>query len=100
MKLFIDDIRDPPDESWTIARSYEEAVRLVAVEFPEMVSFDHDLGSGPTGYDFAHHLVDRDLDNAAMPINFTFTVHSANPVGANNITGLLNRYLKWKLDKG
>ena len=64
--------------------------------YPDTVSFDHDLGTEDTGFDFAHFLVDLDLDNGTMPDTFTYTVHSANPVGVENITGLLDGYLRWK----
>lgn len=97
MKLFLDDLRNPPTLTWCVARSYEEAVTLVQKHgFPEHVSFDHDLGDGPTGMDFAHYLIAIDLDHGIMPKNFTYTVHSANPIGAENIATLLDRYIRWK----
>jgi hypothetical protein len=102
MKLFLDDTRIPKDvqlydADWIVVRSYEEAVDFVeAFGFPEWVSLDHDLGTEKTGLDFAHFLVDLDLDRNVMPNNFSFTVHSANPVGVKNITGLLDGYLRWK----
>lgn len=100
-KLFLDDIRPAPDATWTIARSYDEAVAIVdAYGFPDTVSFDHDLGEDTmTGVSFARFLVDLDLDKATMPASFTYTVHSANPVGRDNIVGLLDRYLRWKKDQ-
>lgn len=101
MKLFLDDIRPAPDATWTIARTYDEAVAIVDVHgFPDTVSFDHDLGDDiMTGVSFARFLVDLDLDKATMPASFTYTVHSANPVGRDNIVGLLDRYLRWKKDQ-
>lgn len=97
MKLFLDDIREPPDNTWHVARSYEQAVFLVdMLGFPEMVSFDHDLGEDRTGMDFAHFLINLDLDSGTMPDHFTFRVHSANPVGHENIVSLLTRYLEFR----
>ena len=97
MKLFLDDIREPPDTSWVVVRSYADAVRAVEQDgYPQMVSFDHDLGSEKTGLDFAHFLVNLDLDTQAMPDGFTYRVHSANPVGHENIDGLLGRYLRFR----
>jgi hypothetical protein len=55
--------------------------------------------------DFARYLVELDieaevtksgLETRTMPADFTFTVHSANPVGAENIEALLDRYVRWK----
>ena len=103
MKLFLDDIRNPPDCSWVVARSYNEAIALVEQHgFPQEVSFDHDLGLVDcplTGFSFAKYLVNLDIDTATMPENFFFTVHSANPVGAANILGLLEGYGKFKLEE-
>jgi hypothetical protein len=98
-KLYLDDIRCPGHvgSGWLIARSYEEAIEIVKQnECPFYVSFDHDLGdaNAKTGYDFAKWLVEQDLDHGILPDNFDFNVHSANPVGAANITGLLDSYLK------
>jgi hypothetical protein len=46
MKLFLDDMRYPPDGSWTLARTVAEAVAIIsASEIPlEAVSFDYDMG--------------------------------------------------------
>jgi hypothetical protein len=84
-----------------ICRSYREAVGAVLYHgAPMLVSFDHDLGEDTeTGYDFAKWLVEADLDGRIILLdNFTFTVHSANPVGAENIQKLLDAYLKFKKD--
>ena len=99
-RLFLDDERWPslsqlPGDGWAIVRSVAEAQRIIA-EFgmPVFVSFDHDLGDGaPTGMDFARWLVDQDLDGNPLPPNFSFYVHSQNPVGAENIRSYLGKYL-------
>ena len=100
LRIFIDDERFPVDETLTIARSYAEAISLLAPGYQVLyVSFDHDLGSDPkTGFDFAKFLVNTDLDNngTLLHSDFSFYVHSANPVGATNITGLLDNYIVFK----
>ena len=95
MKLFLDDIRDPIIKNgWLICRSFDEAVATVLGNgFPEYISFDHDLGEGKSGFDFAKWLVDYDLDTGMMPEKFSFYVHSSNPVGKANIEGLLRPYI-------
>jgi hypothetical protein len=97
-KLFLDDIRQAPDSSWIIARTYEEAVDIVIERgFPNMISFDHDLGyNQPTGKDFANFLIDVDLIDDSMPDDFHYIIHSANLVGAENIKSILDRYLQFK----
>ena len=99
MKLFLDDLRDPPDDTWTIARSFSEAVALIEEHgIPGTISFDHDLGDDKTGLDFAHYLIDLDLEKHLLLDNFTYQVHSANPVGRDNIVGLMERYLRFRCD--
>lgn len=99
--LFIDDERMPPwhaDDSWLIARSFDEVKNLVAdLGMPCFVSFDHDLGKNqPTGMDIAKWLVDQDLDGIRFPLGFDFYVHSQNPVGKKNIEAYLHQYLMAK----
>lgn len=97
MKLFLDDIRDPPDNTWSVARTYSDAVDLIReLGYPEEISFDHDLGDEKTGLDLAHYLIEMDLDSKSMPGNFSFSVHSANPVGRANIKALLDGYMRFR----
>jgi hypothetical protein len=103
--LFLDDVRDPawvyPQEAvddWMVCRSYAEAVAVIEdLGMPDRISFDHDLGPADdrTGYDLAHYLVSLDLDSGgrSWPDQFEYQVHSANPVGAENIRGLLDSYI-------
>jgi hypothetical protein len=96
-RLFLDDLRDPPDGTWVVARSVAEATSWVRQHgMPGLISFDHDLGpEAPTGHDFAKWLVDCHLDGThLLPADFAYTVHSANPPGALNISGLLDRFLR------
>lgn len=129
--LFLDDVRMPGDVTWTgigtgkpfhesrgapwaIVRSFDEAVAWVTENgFPEVISFDHDLGyeeyglvngivkivyekEEKSGYDFAKWLIEHDMDTHTMPDNFSFTVHSMNPIGTANIKAILNNYIKQK----
>lgn len=84
-----------------VARSFEDAVHYVEQHGPmSFVSFDHDLGDQvPSGYDFAKWLVETDMDHGGefLPRDFAFNVHSANGPGASNISGLLRRYLDFKI---
>ncbi|WNL30494.1 cyclic-phosphate processing receiver domain-containing protein [Aliarcobacter cryaerophilus] len=106
-KLYLDDVRNLPDASYVLVRSYKEAVNYVEKNgIPSFISFDHDLGVDEndkpieTGYDFAKWLVDMDLDNIyKFPENFSFYVHSANSVGKENIDTYLTNYLNFKNTK-
>ena len=117
--LFLDDERMPNTVTWIliggvgswgadwqIVRSFQEAKEWVLKNgFPDVISFDHDLGlahyggdysDGSTGYDFAKWLVEYDMDTNTMPSSFHFTVHSKNPIGAENIRELLDSYIRQK----
>lgn len=104
--LFIDDERDlerfrgnspDPDLGWAVARSHGDAVTIMTERgCPAFVSFDHDLGAGPTGHDVAHWIVDKALStNGWFRDDFSFFVHSANPIGSANISGLLDNFLRF-----
>jgi hypothetical protein len=96
-------------------KNFDEFVNHIKFKgIPDMISFDHDLGEDvaiskvkmgtskrqarkekketKSGYDCAKWLVDYCLDKE-IPIP-VFGVHSANPVGAENIRGLLNNAKK------
>lgn len=96
-KLYVDDERFPKTDNWTIVRSFTEAKEYILSNgCPDYISFDHDLGLDGTGFDLAKWIVEYDLDNNIIPEKFNFNVHSANPVGAENIQALLNSYLSFK----
>lgn len=111
--LWLDDLRNPfidlegsvPKEDgiveWVL--NYEQFVQWIEkFGLPNIISFDHDLGLvekwlpnyiEKTGMDCAKWLIDYCIDNnCELP---KFYVHSANPVGADNIRGILNNYLKY-----
>ena len=103
-KLYLDDIREPDDADCIVVRSFDEATNFVLERgVPEFISFDHDLGCSddgqinPSGYDFARWLVESDISGLiTIPDDFTFAIHSQNPVGSKNIEMLLNRYMLFR----
>lgn len=105
MRLYLDDIRTPKSSDFIVVRSYDEAIEFVKKNgIPEYISFDHDLGCDEngdvlkSGHDFAKWLVDMDIENVyKFPNNFEFSVHSANPIGRNNIESILNNYIQFKI---
>jgi len=105
-KLFLDDIRIPsmvyqnvePHE-FDIVRNYHEFIDYIQTNgLPDFISFDNDLGLDENGkvaldgYAAAKWLVyDSGLDLRKLD----FYVHSANPVAATQIRGLLNNYIQF-----
>lgn len=92
--LWLDDERYPPGwtgdggmpEEWRIARNVADAKWLVkSYGLPDHMSLDHDLGPFTfTGYDFVKWLTDYILIEG-LSKEFTWSVHSLNPVGKKNI---------------
>lgn len=88
MKLFLDDIRDPPDNTWTVARTMLEAKVLLESGYFEykVLSLDHDLGKNTqTGYDLMKWIEKETHDNEYFLLPKKITIHSANPVGRKNM---------------
>lgn len=101
--LFIDDERFPPRDGqiWVIARDFEDVMMSLRIHgMPRHISFDHDLGEDKhTGHDIAKFLVNLDIGgdpNFVLPADFTYYVHSQNPVGKENIEKYLENYLNFK----
>jgi hypothetical protein len=100
MKIWLDDERPPPDNTWQFCWNLYSVIQVVRrLTYPEHISFDHDLGEESTGCDVARWLIERDIEWHDMPANFGYTVHSRNPVGAENIKGVMDRYLRFKQEK-
>jgi hypothetical protein len=106
--LWIDDARNPLENDWLVfspigkdvdvvwVKSYDEFVDYLtrADRLPDAICFDHDLGDGKSGYDCAKYLVEFCMDRGLkLP---KWNCQSANPVGRENIDGLLNNYLKFE----
>jgi hypothetical protein len=105
-KLYLDDVRVPKTEGWDIVRTYEDFVSWITKNgLPDEISFDHDLAEisydpstqkesfkyyEKTGYDAAKWLCEYCWTNG-LPIP-PWNVHSANPVGRDNITQLIKKF--------
>jgi len=87
MKIWLDDVRDPPDEDWIHVYTPEEATSALEGGRVVELSLDHDLGLAEpdgrerTGYDVLV-FIERELalGTITFPIP-TIRIHSANSVG-------------------
>jgi len=95
MKLFVDDIREAPDSSWVIVRTAKEAMDLLESGKIEVLSLDHDLGEDLTGYDIINWL-ERKVYNNEVESPKEILVHSANPVGVDNIKRAIRSIERFK----
>ena len=83
MKVFLDDLRSPPDQTRIVARTPCSAITLLESKEVEVISFDHDLGyegeTELTGYQVLLWIEEavalRDFRPPQM------LVHNANPPG-------------------
>ncbi len=113
-KIYLDDVRTPVDNTWTVVRNYEEFISMITsigLENIEIISLDHDLGdtamkewlhgvvrnyqinydniTEKTGMDCAKWLVRQWMDGAPV---VDVVVHSANAIGSANMMGYINNY--------
>ena len=78
---------------WIVVRSSVEAIQVVSeLGFPSFISFDHDLGGEDTSMVFLRRLVNEVWDGKESPPNYQ--IHSANPVGAENILAFMESWKK------
>ncbi|WP_037319715.1 cyclic-phosphate processing receiver domain-containing protein [Salegentibacter sp. Hel_I_6] len=105
-KLFLDDIRTPEmvydtieAKDFIVVRNYADFVKYIKQNgLPDFISFDNDLGLdengeiAPDGYDAAKWLV---YESGFDLRELQFKVHSANPVAAEQIRGLLSNYIQF-----
>lgn len=112
--LWLDDIRNPFENDWLVFSPIEQPFEVIWVKkyhefvswitengLPDGICFDHDLSDihinkstykEKTGYDAAKWLVEYCLDNKLkIP---KWNIQSANPVGKDNINGLLMSFIK------
>jgi hypothetical protein len=84
MRVWLDDVRAKPKDYHAHVLTAEYAIRMINKGLVTHISFDHDLGDDvKTGYDVAKHIEEMAYYNK-MP-RITWQIHSANPVGRENI---------------
>ena len=96
-KLYIDDMRRPPDTSWNLVHDTAEAIEYVSQNgCPDEISFDYCLAHGLTIMPFIHWLIDKDKKskNTFIPKGFCFDSHSSSIAGTSEILRVLGGYLK------
>lgn len=91
-KLFIDDERLPSESNFIIARNSFDAIWMIEhYGMPIHIAFDHDLGGLDTSMTLIHYISNKLMDGKMkLPKGFSYSVHSMNPIGKQNIIGLMN----------
>jgi len=103
VKVYVDDLRNPPDDSWTVARTNTDAIQLLATGYVEAISIDHDICV--PNIEFVGEAVKRRLkigEETYKPVVYYLTlmrkellpkeiyIHTANPNGGKTMLALLN----------
>lgn len=97
--LWVDDIRNPPTGMQVdIARTYNDAIKLLTENQYDTIWLDHDLGdyTGPegremTGYDVVMFIVQHKMDGFHVPSCYEYL--TANFIGRQRMSGVVDRYL-------
>lgn len=76
-----------------IARNSVEAINFLSLNTYDMIFFDHDLGGDDNAKLVANWIVNQGIGP------FEYYVHSANPVGRNNIDSYLGQYFSVRFSK-
>lgn len=93
VRIWLDDLRPPPDDSWDWVRTVENAIELMQRGGVDDASLDHDLGRAedgsllPEGRTLAVWMAEHDC----WPSR-SIAVHSANAVGVDYMVGVIERY--------
>lgn len=106
MKLWVDDIRNAPDESWTIARTVTTAIRAIRMFGADIteISLDHDISHQVTVGDLGRpypcketflpvamyiaSVVDSTID-ARVSWRPVISIHTSNPQGGKEMATIL-----------
>lgn len=95
MKIWLDDLRKPPEGFVWINTAYE-AINLIKSGVVEEISLDHDLGPGyngmSTGYDVAC-FIEQYAQEGGKPIKVS--IHTDNPMGRKYMEMAINKANKF-----
>lgn len=106
-KLWIDDLRIPPNETWHWAKSVHEAkthfIQLGGLnKKPGIVSLDHDAGEyafmGGDYIEFLKWLEEKKYLNEIDFGHITFHLHTMNVIGRQNMETII-KHNGWKETK-
>lgn len=91
MRLWVDDLRPPPDTTWAFALNSRDAIAVLdlarefGVKILEM-SLDHDLGGKDTTRRIVMWMAQQQFWPEIM------RVHTSNPPGREWLEGMIERY--------
>lgn len=89
MKLWIDDVRTPPDDGYIWCKSVNEAIATInKTDDISLIDIDHDAGDYVCdGGDYIKVLDYLEMHGYSYPIR----IHSMNPVGVMNMRAIIRK---------
>jgi len=101
MKLWVDDIRNAPDDTWHVARTATEAIRALARYHFDVISLDHDISHqvtvGALGRPYpceetfasvAYYIAAKYVDKPASIVP-KIVLHTSNTVAGDEMARML-----------
>lgn len=97
IKLYVDDVREVPDSTWNLEKTFHGAICFLENHNVHTVSLDHDLGCfygtrEMTGRDILNWLIARIYEGKHTPT--VVKVHSANIAASPTMEADIVRYFK------
>lgn len=103
-KLFVDDIRPAPDETWTLVKTITEAISALNMFEFDIISLDHDISHqvivGSTSRPYpceetfvpvAMYIAEK-YYNLHHPLKPKIYIHTSNPAGAVRMGSILQDF--------
>ena len=90
-KLWLDDdlVHRVAPDGWTHVQTVEDAIQVLETQPVSHLSLDHDLGENQkTGYDLVKWIEERYFVQDIKPPEMK--IHSANPVGRDNMMAAIS----------
>lgn len=84
--VFMDDVRPCPS-GWKLCRTVADTKLLLEAGLVDRLMLDHDMGEDEDGTTLLHWMIETGHWPKERP-----TVHSANPVAAVRMRGMIERY--------
>lgn len=94
-RLWVDDYRDAPNDSWVEARKVEQAITAILLFAPTFISLDHDIENRPDNETFkpvAYFIGEKYNNDTLWADELEVVIHSDNPTGARQLQDILADY--------
>jgi len=94
IKLFLDDERQVPDNSWLKVKTVKDAINFLKNNIVDIISLDHDLGTDKEcGYDVLLWIEEQVFTNSNFVLP-EIKIHTANPSARIKMKLALKRITK------